>query len=194
MAGLMAGALPILATGLQVVGSISAGQEERQSYDYQAAMLRQQAGEETAVASAKAANQRRLGLLTLERAQAISGGSGSDPNSPSVLNIEGNIAGQTEYNSATALYNGKAVAQQLGEQAAADEYSGKLAANAGILRGISAGLNGAMTFASKYGEGTGGDGGIADVGGMPYYTPPVGYGADINSQGGLIGGGYAQGY
>ena len=194
MAGLMAGALPILATGLQVVGSISAGQEERQSYDYQAAMLRQQAGEETAVASAKAANQRRLGLLTLERAQAISGGSGSDPNSPSVLNIEGNIAGQTEYNSATALYNGKAVAQQLGEEAAADEYSGKLAANAGIIGGISAGLKGLMswgsqglndatTFAGKYGEGT-------DYGGMPYDVP----GADINSQGGLIGGGYAQGY
>ena len=187
MGALALTAIPmVLATGLQVAGSIAAGQEQKASYDYQAGMARQQAGEETAVASAKAANQRRLGLLTLERAQAISGGSGSDPNSPSVLNIEGNIAGQTEYNSATALYNGKAVSQQLGEQASADEYSGNLAANAGIIKGISSGLEGAMTFASKYGEG--------DTASTNYGAP----GADISynpSYGPQIsGGGYAQGY
>lgn len=172
-----------VSTVLSIVGQVQQGNAAKQSADFKAEQYAAQAQEAQAAASRKAADQIRMGGLMQSRAQAVGAASGGSATDPTVVNIEGNIAGQSEYNALTSLWSGDAEAAGLTNSANAERYSGDQAQQAGEFGAITTGLAGGASMFSKYGEPS-----------PAANTNLLTAGADINSSGGLIGGGYAGGY
>lgn len=175
--------LTAVSTVLSVVGQIQAGNAAKQSADFKAAQYQEQATEAKAAASRKAADQIRMGGLLQSRAQAVAAASGGTATDPTAVTLEENISGQSEYNALTSLWSGDAEAAGLTNSANAETYSGEQAQKAGIIGGITTGLAGGASMYAKYGEPS-----------PAANSNLTSYGADINSDGGLVGGGYAAGY
>jgi hypothetical protein len=107
------------------------GDSARRVGDWQAAQLRQQAGQERAASQRQAEQERRAGRLAVSRARAISAGSGGGATDPTVLKIYGDLAAEGETNAMTALWEGEEAAKGLEAQAAGAEYEGQSAYEAG---------------------------------------------------------------
>lgn len=195
MAGLAALApmLSVVGTVVSAFGQIAAGNAAKQQADFEAQELRQQEMETNAAASRQAADRIRTGKLVQERAQAVAAASGGSTTDPTTVNIEQNIAGQSEYNAATALWSGAADAAGLENRARSAEAEGSNAQRAGYLGALSSVVGGFGTMAQKYGEPSPTTP-SASTSAAYGYSDPFAYGADINPAGGLRGGGYAAGY
>lgn len=179
--------LTVASTALSVMGGIQQANAAKQNAAFESAQLQEQAQEANAAASREAASKIRYGQLAQSRAQAVAGASGGSPSDPTVVNLEQNIAGQSEYNALTALWSGSAEAAGLQTRANAAIASGNNEANADIIGAVGSGLKGGLSMFDKYGESPGSGGGVN-------YTS---YGADIGYSNGsptLMGGGYAGGY
>ena len=130
--------LAIGATAISTVGTIvsandaaaaerAAGKNAREVGDWQAAQLRQQAGQERAAAQHQAENERHKGELAISRARALAAGSGGGAGDPTVMKIYGDLAAEGEMNAQSVLWDGDEAAKGLEAQAAAAQYEGEAA-------------------------------------------------------------------
>lgn len=162
----LAAAAPYLAAAGTAVTVISAGQQaaaQRQQADAQAVALKNQANADAAASERQANNERRQGQYLMSRAQALAAASGAGATDPTVLNTEGQIAGQSEYNALTSIYEGGTPEQNALSAAQAARNTGRAARQAGTLNMISSGIGGVSristilnsqgdtTLATKYG-------------------------------------------
>lgn len=115
------------------------------------------AGQEMAAAERAAAEERRRGRLMQSRAQAIAAASG-DAGSPTVVNIISDLAGETQYRSAMALYQGEERARmtRAGMNASLFEASNLSASSkalqqAGYIKSVGTLFEGAASMYGKYG-------------------------------------------
>lgn len=160
------------ATVLSTVGTIvsansaasvarAEGKQARQIGEWQAAQLKQQAGQERASAQRQAIEERRKATLAVSRARAISAGSGGSATDPTVMKIYGDLASEGESNALTALWEGEESARGLEAQAGASLYEGAAAyqgskykssayRRAGYLQGVGTALAGTSDFYTKY--------------------------------------------
>lgn len=85
----------------------------------QAAALKQKANEDAAAAERQQITQERKTALVQSRLRAVAAASGTDATSPDIVNTEGRIAQQGEYNALSSLYEGLAASR-------ADQYQAQI--------------------------------------------------------------------
>lgn len=166
-----AAAAPTLSTigAIATVGSTVAGvvnaknqaNATQQVENYDATIANQNANAANANASSKANIQSLQTANQLSNARAAAAGMGGDPNSPSTVNIEEQIAGRGEYDQLSDIYTGNTQAASYKNQANLDEFAGQQAQKAVLPQQFSTIASGASTLFTKYGFGNqaGGQGG-----------------------------------
>lgn len=182
----------LLSAGTAVAGGLQARNEGiAQNYAYQSKAQQENinAGQERAAAQRKAMAEDRKGTLLNSRAQAVAAASGGGALDPTIINIEGNIAGDAKYNSLTQLYEGESAARTLENGATTDAWAGKnaqaqgkTAMMSGFMKAGGTLLSAGSSLYSKYGA-PGPSGGEFDYGDI--------YGNDdayANSDEGLMAG------
>lgn len=114
------------------------GKDAARVATWQAAQLRQNAGQERAAAQREAIEERRRARLVMSRARALAGASGAGVSDPTITGILADLGTEGEMNAQTALWEGEEAARGLEAQAAGAEYEGALAKSAGAFRARSA--------------------------------------------------------
>lgn len=150
----LAAAIPYIAAASTVVGAVGAikqGQDQQFEAQQQAAALRNQANADAAASDRQAIQQRRQSGYLQSRVQALAAASGAGATDPTVLSIQGQIAGEGEYHALTSLYEGSTSSENLRAQSQAAINAGQSAARAGVLKGIATPLVGATSLYTKYG-------------------------------------------
>lgn len=171
-------ALMIAGAGMSAISSIAQGNSQanaalaqKQAADYQAAVLKQQAGQSRATSEAQAVVERRNAAYAVSRARALAGASGTDAMSPDIILTEARIGAQGEYNAASRLYTGEEAARGYLSEAELKKYEGQqdeIAAQnyriGGYMGAISDLIGGAskMTSSGTIG-GSGGSASMADL-------------------------------
>jgi hypothetical protein len=132
-----------IGTGLDVFGKLygawgdlSDGMDARKSAEFQAAQLRQNAGQVKAASQRDAYSTQQQAELVASRALAVAAAGGGGASDPTVVKIMAGIAEEGSYRTAVALYQGEEKARALLNQADAVEYSGKLAQRSGVKGAI----------------------------------------------------------
>lgn len=150
-------AITIISTGVQIAGTIGQGNAARAMANNQAVQLNQQAGQERATAQRKAINSKMAGAYAISRARALQAGNGGDPDSVTSIDNEEKLAGNSEYNALTDMYNGEQRARGLNMQADDVRIEGQQRRDAAITSAFSQGtktltsMNGSTLF-SKYSD------------------------------------------
>lgn len=108
-------------------GSLQSGSDEKAAADFQAAQLRQNAGQALASSQREAITVQQQADLVASRALAVAAASGGGASDPTVVKIMAGIAGEGAYRTAVSLYQGEEKARSLLNQAAAVQYNGELA-------------------------------------------------------------------
>lgn len=140
-----------LGTAASVGGTLLQAKGQMDQADYEKAVarsnaeaLRQQGNTDAALAERAQITQNRRTDLALSRTRALAASSGTDATSPDVLNTEGQIAQQGQYNALSALYEGQAKQRSDNYQADIDLFKANrisagapLAAGGTLLSGIS---------------------------------------------------------
>ena len=139
--------------------SIIAGQRRKVAAQFEAEQYLINAGQAVASSQIAAAEQRRQAGLVESRilAVAAAGGGASDP---TIINLISKTHARGAYNSAVALYQGEDTARSMRMQAAARNYEGAVAEEAGYMKdrayrtaASSAIFKGAGSLFNKYGFG-----------------------------------------
>lgn len=136
----------------------SAGREQQQLAEYQAAQLDQNAGQQIAVGQRQSAEALRQSRLLQSRALAVAAASGGGAMDPTVLKIIGGIDDEGKYAADSAMYNAKETARGMKDDARAARYSGAQARAAGNearrgsrLAAFATVLSGASGFTNAWG-------------------------------------------
>lgn len=144
--------LMIVSTAVSAFGSIAQGNQQKQAADAYASQLETEGGAAVALSQRAAAQRRREGRIAISDNTAQAAASGAGATDPTVAKIQGDIAGQAEYNALGELYQGKAKQASLQQEAANVRYSGSQAQKAGYWGAASSVLQGATSLYMNYGE------------------------------------------
>jgi hypothetical protein len=110
---------------LSAISHLQFGMQAQRAAEYQAAQLRQNAGEAMASAQRQAFDVDRQSAYTVSAALASAAASGGGASDPTVVNLIARNAGEFAYRKAVALYQGEDKARLMNMQASAKEYEGK---------------------------------------------------------------------
>lgn len=145
------------------VSGLQHGSDSRAAAEFQAAQLRQNAGQAQAAAQRDAFSVDQQSKLVASRALAVAAASGGGASDPTVVSLMAGIAGEGSYRSALALYQGDEKARAMNSAADTAEYEGKLSEGAArrsafgkFLGAGAASIKGAARGTSlfeKYGQG-----------------------------------------
>lgn len=114
---------------MSALSHIQYGRDAQQAAVFQAAQLRQNAGQAQASAQRQAFEVSREAEYTASAALAAAAASGGGASDPTVVNLISRNASEFAYRKAVALYQGDDRARSLEMSADAKEYEGKVAKN-----------------------------------------------------------------
>ena len=134
---------------LSGAGSIAGGMNAAQMAKAQARILERQAEEEKAAARREAMRKREEGERIGSRQLALAAASGGGVNDPTVLNIMGDTAAETEIHAEEIEYGGSVRAADLLNQASAVRAGGQQMKTAGIIKGIGSIASGGASLYDK---------------------------------------------
>jgi len=140
------GTLAILGSALGAVGSVASGASQSAALKAQANAAERQANEEQAAAQRDAISRREEANLVLSRQQAVAAASGGSATDTTILNLIGNTAARGDYNVASSIYEGKARAANLYDQAAIDRQQARASMLSGIIGGGATLLQGISSY------------------------------------------------
>jgi hypothetical protein len=149
----IAATLTAAAATASAAGSIMSGKAAESAGRFEAAQMNQQAGQERAASQRVAIEQRRRANLAISKSRAISAGSGAGASDPSVLNIEGNLAGEGEYNALSAIYQGEEAGRGYETGATAKRFEGQQKRQASMIGAGSTIMGAGVSLLDKYGQG-----------------------------------------
>lgn len=139
------------------ISHLEFGMQARAAAEYQAAQLRQNAGQAQASAQRQAFDVDRQSQYVASSALATAAASGGGASDPTVVNLIARNAGEFAYRKAVALYQGDDRARLMNMQADAKEYEGKnveansaMVAGAQFLQGGTSLMRGAAKGASLF--------------------------------------------
>lgn len=141
--------------------AIIAGQRRKVAAQFEAEQYLINAGQTVASSQIAAAEARRQAGLVESRILAVAAAGGGGASDPTIINLISKTHARGAYNSAVALYQGEDQARSMRMAAAAKNYEGQLAEEAGYMKdqafrsaaGLSI-LKGAGSLFNKYGFGT----------------------------------------
>jgi len=141
--------------------SIIAGQRRKVASQFEAEQYLINAGQTVASSQIAAAEARRQAGLVESRILAVAAAGGGGASDPTIINLISKTHARGAYNSAVALYQGEDQARSMRMAAAAKNYEGAMAEEAGYMKAqgyrtasSTALLKGAGSLFSKYGFGT----------------------------------------
>lgn len=140
-----------IGTAVSVAGTIASGNAQAEMESYKAAQGQQAAGQARASSQRDAMNADRTARFALSAGQNKSAASGADSLSPSTVKVEQDVAGQGEYNSMTALFNGEERARGLEQGALTDNYQGSLDKSEAQTKAIGTIASSGGSMLMKYG-------------------------------------------
>lgn len=156
MAGVAAG-VGLLGTLVSTVGTVVGAQQSAAAQEAEAAAMERRGSEEQAAAQREAIRRQKEAKLLLSRQQAVAAASGGAATDSTVLDIMGDTAAEGQYQSQSAIYEGKARAAGLDDQAAIARMRAKQTRLAGFIDAGSTMLSGISSFAKyrpgRYGAG-----------------------------------------
>lgn len=128
-------------TLLQASGQARAGRAaaeqglaQQAGAEYEAAAMQVRAGQERASAQRAMIEERRKGRIIQSNLQARAAASGAGALDPTVADISGDLAAETEYRALTAMYQGEDAAQGLETSARLRRFEGGQYAKAGKVQ------------------------------------------------------------
>ena len=131
--GIAAVAVSLISTGVAAYGQVAAGENAKETADYNAEMQRRAALDANQRGSADAADKRQEVRRMIARQHAIMGAGGFDPNSGTNLSLMTETAGQGELDSLKIRYNAQRVGAGLNAQADLTTSQGNAALSAGQM-------------------------------------------------------------
>ncbi len=141
--------------------AIIAGQRRKVAAQFEAEQYLINAGQAQASSQIAAAEARRQAGLVESRILAVAAAGGGGASDPTIINLISKTSARGAYNSSVALYQGEDQARSMRMQAAARNYEGMVAEEAGYQRDqayrTAAGtalFKGAGSLFNKYGFGT----------------------------------------
>jgi len=141
--------------------SIIAGQRRKVAAQFEAEQYLINAGQAQASSQIAAAEARRQAGLVESRILAVAAAGGGGASDPTIINLISRTSARGAYNANVALYQGEDQARSMRMQAAARNYEGMVAEEAGYLKDqayrTAAGtalFRGAGSLFNKYGFGT----------------------------------------
>lgn len=140
----------VLGSLVSAKGTLEAGRAQENAARYQAAQLRQNAGQVEASSQRGAEDKIRQAKLMASRALAVAGASGAGVSDVTMQNLIAQITGEGKLASLTALYEGQTEAAGMRRQAAATEYEGASARVASRYKATSTLLEGARGLSSMF--------------------------------------------
>lgn len=140
--------------------SIIAGQRRKVASQFEAEQYLINAGQTVASSQLQAAEARRQAGLVESRILAVAAAGGGGASDPTIINLISKTSARGAYNSAVALYQGEDQARSMRMAAAAKNYEGQMAEEAGYMKAqgyrtasTTALLKGAGSLFNKYGFG-----------------------------------------
>lgn len=124
-----------------------AGENEQRAREMQAQAEERQGNEVQAASQREAEQRAQKARVLLSRQQAVAAASGGGASDPTVLKLMGDTAAEGEYQSLSALYEGKAKAAGLEDDAALQRWRGRQARTAGYTNANATMLSGVSGFA-----------------------------------------------
>ena len=147
----MAEALAIGGSVLKAGGTLFSSGAQAKSLKSEARQLDTKAGLERASSQREAMEERRKARLLQSRGLAVAAASGGGADDPGVVNILADIAGEGEYRSLTALYEGNERAFGLESEAKARRKEAKNVKTAGYIGAASTLLGAGSSMSERYG-------------------------------------------
>lgn len=146
------GALALSAAGTAVsyMGQRNAAAAAEQEGNYRAQQANINAGQELAASQRRAMEARRQKRLAESTLQARAAGSGAGALDPTVIDLEGDLETEGEFNALNALYEGKDRARTLQMGGTLAKYEGQQAKKAGNMAAIGTVISGVGSMADKY--------------------------------------------
>lgn len=145
--------LSVVSTVASAAGSIMSGNAARGEANFEAAQMKQNAGQEQAVSQRKAVDARRQAGLANSAVTARAAASGAGATDPTVINIEGDNAAVGEYNALSALYQGNEAARQDLMGATAKRYEGSQTRQANLFKAGGTLMSDGSSLYDKYSGG-----------------------------------------
>lgn len=153
--GALAGLPAILGgigTGIQVLGTIKAGNDADAKAQYEAKVQEQQADEAKAASQRDAAAQYRQGNQILSQQRAAIAGSGGSLTDPSVLDLMGDTAAEADLAGRTEIYKGEQQSRGYNDAAKNSRISGKNAKTAAYIGAAGSLFSGVSSMYSRFGQ------------------------------------------
>ena len=119
------------------VSTINAGRQYKAQANWQAAQLRQNAGQAVAASQRDAINEDRRMQLVMSRAMAVAAGSDAGAKDPTVLKLLADYAAEGSYRKEAALYQGQERSNEMLDQADATQMQGDVYARSSKIHGAS---------------------------------------------------------
>jgi hypothetical protein len=151
----MAQAIPIglmiAGTALSAGGSIIGGNSQSKALKSEATQFDASAGQYRASSQREAMDETRQGDLSASRVLALAAASGAGASDPTVINLIGNLSGESQYRALTALYNGDQKGRAAEAEAASRRAEAKGAKTAGILKAAGSIISSGSSLYDRYG-------------------------------------------
>ena len=144
-------ALAAAGTALNAYGKYRAGDSAKKRANFEAKQMESEAGQRLAASQRQAQEYERQGRLQASRALAIAAASGGGAMDPTVVDIMGDLAGESNYRKMVALYEGEEQANKLRMGAESRREEGDLAKEAGKIGVLGTALSGGTSLYSIYG-------------------------------------------
>lgn len=140
----IAGILGAAGTAVSAVGTIQAGAAEKRNQDFIAKQEEAKAKEELAASQREAQQSRNEAELAMSRQQALaaSSGGGAGFDSPTIVRLMTETAGQGQLNAGTTLYGGQQRAAGLRDSAKGRRASGKASYLGSVMSGFGSAASG----------------------------------------------------
>ena len=143
-------ALAAAGLGLGAYGRYRGGKSAKKAAKFEARQLEQRAGQVKAVSQRNAQEVSRQGDLQMSRALAVAAASGGGVSDPTVMDVMGDIAGDTDYRRMVALYEGETAADELLLRGQMRRTEGDLAMQAGQIGALGTVLSGGTSMYARY--------------------------------------------
>lgn len=144
-------AIGVAGSLMNAQSTIAAGNTTREAAYADAAAMERQAGRVRAQGQRAAIEDKRQGRLVQSRIQALAAASGAGAQDPTVVKLQGDIEGESEYRALSDLYTGDTQADTLVEDARNTRRYGRNVAKAYNTAAMGTILSTGATLWDKYG-------------------------------------------
>ncbi len=139
-------------TGVQALGALQQGRDQKAAYEFEAKQREQQANESRAASQREAQARNREAEAILSRQRTVAAATSGDVTDPSVLDIMGDTAGEADLARRTEIYRGENRARGYQDAAKVARMNADRAMTSARYQALGGVLGGASSMFSRFGQ------------------------------------------